>query len=384
MELKTNWRVNLGAAERYENIEKLKKSIEAKGLSSTGTAHKSAFAVETEAYNTSESREAYDASCNAVINESPPDLSDPEPIPTTPGISIGKYQSCHHIASGFVAEVYQSKTVALKVITETINIEPHNPEREVKILKSISHPHIISLTETFKDADNRLVLVFPFVPLTLAKVIGTGAVPEEVIKSCFRDLFSALAYLHENGIVHRDIKPSNLLLASKTGPAYLSDFGTTWHPTFSTTDEPSHHKVLEVGTTCYRAPETLFGNRGYDASLDMWSAGTMLVECLRKPPNPLFESRETSEDGNQLGLILSMFKTIGTPTEEIWPEAKNFSTPPFKWYQVFPGKTWEELLPDSSQDARDLVSRLVCFESGNRATAAESLKHRYLKESLVV
>ena len=103
----------------------------------------------------------------------------------------------------------------------------------------------------------------------------------------------------------------------------------------------------------------------------MWAAGTMLVECLRKPSSTLFESRETSEDGNQLGLILSIFKTIGTPTEEIWPEAKNFSTPPFKWYQEFPGKSWEELLPDASVEARDLVEKLVCFESGKRATAAE-------------
>lgn len=103
----------------------------------------------------------------------------------------------------------------------------------------------------------------------------------------------------------------------------------------------------------------------------MWAAGTMLVECLRKPPTTLFESRETSEDGNQLGLILSIFKTIGTPTKERWPEAENFSTPPFEWYQEFPGKSWEELLPGVDEDAKGLVEKLVCFESGQRVTAAE-------------
>ena len=46
-------------------------------------------------------------------------------------------------------------------------------------------------------------------------------------------------------------------------------------------DEPSTHKILEVGTTSYRAPETLFGKRAYGASLDMWSGGVMLAECLR-------------------------------------------------------------------------------------------------------
>lgn len=306
-----------------------------------------------------------------MINENPPDLSDPELATSTPGIAIGKYQSCHHIAAGFVAEVYRCKSVALKVIVETHNVEPHNPSREIKILTKLSHQSIIKLTETFRDSEGRIVLVFPFVPLTLAKVIGSGAVPEEVTKACFHDLFSALAYLHGDGIIHRDIKPSNLLLKSKTGPAYLSDFGTTWHPTFSAGDEPANHKVLEVGTTCYRAPETLFGNRTYDTSLDMWAAGTMLVECLRTPSRPLFESRESSEDGNQLGLILSIFKTIGTPTEQTWPEAKSFSTPPFKWYEEFPGKSWEELLPGVEERARGMVEKLVCFESGQRLSAVE-------------
>lgn len=261
--------------------------------------------------------------------------------------------------------------MALKVITETHNVEPHNPGREVRILQQLSHPSIITLSETFRDQESRLVMTFPFMPLTMAKVIGAGNVPEELTRNTFQDLFSALAYLHEKGIIHRDIKPSNLLLVSPTGPAYLSDFGTAWHPTLSTVDEPAHHKVLEVGTTCYRAPETLFGNRSYGTSLDIWEAGTMLVECIRKPPSPLFESRDTSEDGNQLGLILSMFKTLGTPTKETWPEAVNFTTPPFEWYQSFPGKSWDELLVNVKEESKDLVKNLVCFESGRRLTALE-------------
>jgi cyclin-dependent kinase len=214
-------------------------------------------------------------------------------------------------------------------------------------------------------------MVFPFMPLTLAKVIGSGIVSTELTRNTFHDLFSALSYLHEKGMIHRDIKPSNLLLASPTGPAYLSDFGTAWHPTLSIVDEPAAHKVLEVGTTCYRAPETLFGNRSYGTSLDMWEAGTMLVECIRKPPKPLFESRNASEDGNQLGLILSMFKTLGTPTRDTWPEAVSFTTAPFEWYQSFPGNSWEELLPNLDGEAKGLVAKLVCFESSQRLTALE-------------
>ena len=307
-----------------------------------------------------------------MVEEVPSDLEDANAEPKSPGLTIGTFQNCHHIATGLISEVYRSRAIALKVISETRNVEPHNPGREVKILTELSHPSIIKISDTFKDQEARLVMIFPFMSLTLAKVIGTGSpVPENLIQTCFHDLFSALSYLHENGIIHRDIKPSNLLLASKEGPAYLSDFGTAWHPSFSAVDEPSQHKVLEVGTTCYRAPETLFGNRAYGTSLDLWATGTMLAECLRKPPSTLFESRDTSEDGNQLGLILSIFKTIGTPTKETWPEAMTFSTPPFEWYQEFPGHPWKELLSGANESATELVGQLVCYESGKRLSAAD-------------
>jgi serine/threonine protein kinase len=283
------------------------------------------------------------------------------------------HKNCQHAATGLISEVYTSDAVALKVITETRQVEPHNPAREVKILRQLSHPSIIKLTNTFRD-DGRLVMVFPYMPLTLAKLIASNDLKLSITRSHFGDLFPALEYLHEHGIIHRDIKPSNLLLASVSGPAYLADFGTAWHPTFSLPDEPVSHKVLEVGTGSYRAPETLFGNRSYGASLDIWAAGAMLAECLRVPPKPLFESRDASEDGNQLGLILSIFKTLGTPTEQTWPEALKFSTPPFEWYQEFPGRSWEELLPDVSAKLRELVSSMVCYESGERVTAREALQ----------
>lgn len=267
--------------------------------------------------------------------------------------------------------MYRCKTLALKVITKTHNIEPHNPGLEIKILSGLSHPSIIALIKVFYCSVSHPVLVFPYQPFTLTDLTSTSAIPRQHVISIFRNLFSALDYLHNQEIIHRDIKPSNVLLASLTGPALLSDFGTAWHPTLSSSSEPSANKLLEVGTTAYRAPETLFGNRSYDTSLDIWSCGAMLAECLRTPPRPLFQSRETCEEGNQLGLILSMFQTLGTPTKETWPEACKFSTPPFEWYKEFPVRQWKVILEGVDALGVDLVQNLVVWESSLRLTAAK-------------
>lgn len=274
------------------------------------------------------------------------------------------------MASGVTAEVYRCKAIALKVITESHNIEPHNPQREAKILGLLSKP-CIPLLETFRDQEQRFTLAFPFMPLTLETLIQQGPLSTPRIQSHFRDIFGALCDLHGQGIIHRDIKPSAVLLESPDGPAYLSDFGTAWHPTLSIATEPVNGKILDIGTGPYRDPAVLFGKKSYGPPVDMWGAGVMLSECCRTPPLPLFESRPVSEDGNQLGLILSIFKTIGSPTRETWPEALDFLTPPFETYRTFEGKNWDDLLAGVDGHFQELIKGLIQYESSKRPSAAQ-------------
>ncbi|KAH8592874.1 kinase-like domain-containing protein [Bisporella sp. PMI_857] len=372
------WRTGLTFVERHQNIEKLKKRIEAKGLNIDSNVMKIAFAAETDAYNSSESREAYDKACNAVITAAATP-TEPEPrANTTPGITIGPYTECHHIAEGLVSQVYRSKTVALKLITAH-DAPPHNAHLEIAILKKLSHSRIISLTTSFRSTSSDLVLVFPYQSLTFADLIDSGVLSLSTTKTLYRDIFQALKYLHNQGIIHRDIKPSNILLSSASGPALLADFGTAYHSTLSQPTEPVDHKVLEVGTSCYRAPETLFGNRAYTHTIDLWAAGAMLAEALTG--TPLFSSSsDPSEDGNQLALILSMFKTLGSPSEETWPEATGWTVVPWEWYTRFEGRSWEEILGDVGEDARALVEALVVWESGDRLSAEQALGHSFLVE----
>ncbi|KAH7353822.1 kinase-like domain-containing protein [Plectosphaerella cucumerina] len=375
------WRHSLSASERFDNIERMKASLQAAGPEVAATAPSESFLLESRAYDESHSRAQYDEICRVVGLAAPALVqpkSDGHENGQRPKVTIGAYQDCQLIAGGVTSEVYKSGNKALKVIVETRNIEPHHPQREAKILATLKRP-CIPLLETFRDQEQRFVLVFPLMPMTLGDLLEKGSLPLPRVQRIFRDVFEALRDLHEVGIIHRDIKPSAILLESSDGPAYLSDFGTAWHPAMSAVAEPPNGKILDVGTSSYRAPECLFGDKSYGTAVDMWAAGAMLAEACRDPPKPLFESRQAHEDGNQLGLILSIFKTLGTPTVETWPEATHFKTPPFQMYQPIAGHTWEEILPDIQPDFRQLISSLVRFDS-KRATAADALQHACLTD----
>ncbi len=158
-------------------------------------------------------------------------------------------------------------------------------------------------------------MVFPFMPYDLEQVLQRQQLSESQSKACLRDLFTALAHLHSQGIIHRDVKPSNILLKSLSGPAYLADFGIAWSGD-DPASEPTNQKITDVGTTCYRPPELLFGNTRYGTELDLWAAGCVVAEVTGLGGRTLFDAGEL---GSELALIQSIFKSLGTPNLEVWP-----------------------------------------------------------------
>ncbi|WP_378789789.1 protein kinase [Nonomuraea fastidiosa] len=88
---------------------------------------------------------------------------------------------------------------------------------------------------------------------------------------------SALAAIHQAGIVHRDFKPANVLLG-RDGPRVI-DFGIARAPGHSLTVTSSI-----VGTPAYMAPEQLAGEPvGPAADVFAW-AGVMVFAATGTPP----------------------------------------------------------------------------------------------------
>ncbi|KEZ40526.1 Cell division protein kinase [Scedosporium apiospermum] len=397
------WKGSMSASCRYDNIERISNKIISECPEKKDIAQQEAFRIENDAFDASSTREEYDEACNVSFHpasvprqESPPSFLIPNPIGKDDngdsiGVRIGPYQGCVPVGEGLTSTVYRANSPsstprvvhALKVIHPYQTFEPHNPQREVKILRSLHHPAAIALVDSFRDQEQRLVLTFPFKPLTLADLFDAGPVSVSRTRSIFRDILSALSYIHARGIIHRDIKPSAILLDTFDGPAYLSDFGTAWHPDFSPSSEPPDSKILDIGTGPYRPPDALFGNKAYSTQADMWSLGVLLSESASTNPmhpSPIFESPPTHEDGSQLGLILSIFRTLGTPTPETWPEATRFRTTPFGMWRVFEARDSEVVFEGVKEEFKGLVARLLRFESSERFTAEQALQQRCMQQ----
>jgi serine/threonine protein kinase len=151
-------------------------------------------------------------------------------------------------------------------------------EREVEILKSISHPSIPRYLGYFEhDLPNAkaMVLIQNYVEgKSLEQCLQQGRIfTEPEAKQLGKALLGILQYLHglQPPIIHRDIKPSNVLLANRQ--LYLVDFGSVKR--FSGGDSTA---FTVVGTYGYMPPEQ-FSGRAVPAS-DLYSLAATLVALI--------------------------------------------------------------------------------------------------------
>uniref|UniRef100_A0AC34F6H6 Protein kinase domain-containing protein n=1 Tax=Panagrolaimus sp. ES5 TaxID=591445 RepID=A0AC34F6H6_9BILA len=151
-------------------------------------------------------------------------------------------------------------------------------QREIAILKKLSHPNVVRLVEVLDDPDdNYLYMVFEYVERrSLLELPTDNPLEEETAWKYFRDTLKGLEYLHFQKIVHRDIKPTNLLL-SETGQVKIADFGVSCE--FEGIDA---FLTGTAGTPAFMAPEALREDSSFYSgrAQDIWSLGITLYALV--------------------------------------------------------------------------------------------------------
>ncbi|CAI8029347.1 Maternal embryonic leucine zipper kinase, partial [Geodia barretti] len=105
--------------------------------------------------------------------------------------------------------------------------------REIGCLKKLRHQHICQLYEVIETPE-MIYLVIEFCPggELFDYIVAKERLREKEARSFFRQILSALRYVHDRGFIHRDLKPENLLLDENSN-IKLIDFGLVAEPDVS-------------------------------------------------------------------------------------------------------------------------------------------------------
>ena len=175
------------------------------------------------------------------------------------------------------------RKVVIKVLPQEMraNMSVERFLREIQVAAQLQHPHILPLL----TAGTTLSSPFFTMPLVQGEPLDVrlnrdGALPVRETVRLLREVASALAYAHEQGVVHRDIKPANIMLSGDS--AMVTDFGVAKALNAGGSDKVGTLTVagFSLGTPAYISPEQAAADPDADHRSDIYSFGAMAYELL--------------------------------------------------------------------------------------------------------
>lgn len=143
-------------------------------------------------------------------------------------------------------------------------------------MRELRHQHICQLMQVI-ETDEKIFMVLEYCPggELFDYIVAKDRLSESEARFFFRQIISALAYIHSKGYAHRDLKPENLLLDDNQC-LKLIDFGLCAKP------RGGMDNLLSTccGSPAYAAPELICGRNYLGAEADLWSMGVLLYALL--------------------------------------------------------------------------------------------------------
>ena len=229
--------------------------------------------------------------------------------------------------------------VAIKILEKNKIINQKDLERiekEIKYMKMLNHPNIVKIYEIIED-ENNYYISMEYVPggELFNYIVKNKRLTENESSFFYSQIIHIIKEIHKHKICHRDLKPENLLLTQhKT--IKITDFGLS--------NEYEDFLMTPCGSPCYASPEVLKGKKYSGLGIDLWASGIILYSmlCGYLP----FDDKNNDE----------LFKKILKCKIE-FPKSNNIII---------------------SENAKDLIRKILQPEPSKRITLEEILEHPFL------
>lgn len=281
---------------------------------------------------------------------------------------IGKrYKKLKRLGSGTYGTIFKARDQERKTNVVVKQCKPEDeglPDdilREVSCLNRLNHDNIIKSHDFIVSSSGTCNLVLERMFGDLEQETPHRGLPLPTAKSYLKQILSAVEHCHSNLVIHQDLKPENLLLTEDRSTVKLIDFGLS-----TTRFLEKKHEYEPTVSLFWRAPEIILRIGRHGPEVDMWSIGTLFYEMVTG--SVLFEGDDEEE------VLELIFKLLGTPTDESWPEFRSLPeySDDFPKFSPKPISKWASKLDPLGQD---LLSNLLTINPEKRITARQALAH---------
>lgn len=204
------------------------------------------------------------------------------------GIVNRKYELLACVGRGATSTVWRTKHLlgeyecSMKVLKD-IDGADEFARKEFEVLRSSYHPNIVRIFDLdLLPGSNTFYMIGQYIDGQALCHVDTD---NEDIWSYFRDVLSALQYLHRINVLHKDIKPQNIVIDAER--AYLIDFNL------------SSLSSLLIGTMSYKDPQVK--ELGWSRFSDIYSLVCSFVE-IATGQHPFINTDELPSCGITISL----------------------------------------------------------------------------------
>ncbi|CAN6244079.1 unnamed protein product [Urochloa humidicola] len=221
----------------------------------------------------------------------------------------------------------------------------------------LGHAGIVQIKSvaTNEDTGDMYIVTEHVAGASLRSHLATrGAFSGEETRCAMRQLLGAAEKLHATGTIHRDINPNNIVVgAAGDGDLKLCGFASAT-PARRVGRMCNDEKA--VGTLQYSALEQLIKFSHHGPEADVWALGCVMAELLAG--EHLFTATTEDDMITEAVDLRDDFVTMGV--------------------EAFDGTALDHL----SVAGREVLAGLLAYDSEDRLTAAEALKHRWFAEDM--